>query len=79
MTEFTSGIWNTFRNIAGTSSVALALIFFCGHVLIAMTVVSIMTGASLWEAGAVALVEPAVNSVWFYVLHKFWTSTINKS
>ena len=75
MTEFTSGIWNTFRNIAGTSSVALALIFFCGHVLIAMTVVSIMTGASLWEAGAVALVEPAVNSVWFYVLHKIWAST----
>ena len=54
MTEFTTGIWNTFRAIAGTSSVALALIFFCGHVLIAMTVVSIMTGASLWEAGAVA-------------------------
>ena len=75
MTEFTTGIWNTFRNIAGTSSVALALIFFCGHVLIAMTVVSIMTGASLWEAGAVALVEPAVNSVWFYVLHKIWAST----
>jgi uncharacterized membrane protein len=75
MTEFTSGIWNTFRNIAGTSSVALALIFFCGHVLIAMTVVSIMTGASLWEAGAVAIVEPAINSVWFYVLHKIWAST----
>ena len=79
MTEFTSGIWNTFRNIAGTSSVALALIFFCGHVLIAMTVVSIMTGASLWEAGAVAIVEPAINSVWFYVLHKIWASTRQKS
>ena len=79
MTEFTSGIWNTFRNIAGTSSVALALIFFCGHVLIAMTVVSVMTGASLWEAGAVAIVEPAVNSVWFYVLHKIWASTRQKS
>jgi len=79
MTEFTSGIWNTFRNIAGTSSVALALIFFCGHVLIAMTVVSVMTGASLWEAGAVAIVEPAINSVWFYVLHKIWASTRQKS
>jgi len=79
MTEFTTGIWNTFRNIAGTSSVALALIFFCGHVLIAMTVVSIMTGASLWEAGAVAIVEPAINSVWFYVLHKIWASTRQKS
>jgi len=79
MTEFTTGIWNTFRNIAGTSSVALALIFFCGHVLIAMTVVSIMTGASLWEAGAVAIVEPSINSVWFYVLHKIWASTRKKS
>jgi uncharacterized membrane protein len=79
MTEFTTGIWNTFRNIAGTSSVALALIFFCGHVLIAMTVVSVMTGASLWEAGAVAIVEPAINSVWFYVLHKIWASTRKKS
>ena len=40
--------------------------------IIAMTVVSIITGASIWEAGAVALIEPAVNSVWFYVLHKLW-------
>ena len=54
-------------------SLALALIFFIGHILIAMTVVSIITGASIWEAGAVALDEPAVNSVWFYVLHKHWT------
>ena len=35
-----------------------------------MTVVSVMTGASLWEAGAVALIEPSINGVWFYVLHK---------
>ena len=33
-----------------------------------------VTGASIWEAGAVALIEPAVNSVWFYVLHKLWKS-----
>ncbi len=73
MTEFTTGIWNAFRNIAGTSSLALAFIFFLGHIVIAMTVVSIMTGASIWEAGAVAIVEPAINSVWFYVLHKIWS------
>ena len=32
-----------------------------------------MTGASLWEAGLVALIEPAINGVWFYILHKLWT------
>ena len=78
MTEITNGIWYTVKNIAGTSSLSLAIIFFCGHILIAMTVDSIMTGASLWEAGAVAVVEPAINSVWFYVLHKFWASNSKK-
>ena len=60
------------KNFLKTSSLALSLIFFIGHVLIAMTVVSIITGASIWEAGAVALIEPAINSVWFYLLHSFW-------
>ena len=79
MTELTNGIWNTVKNVAGTSSISLAVIFFIGHIIIAMIVVSIMTGASLWEAGTVAIVEPAINSVWFYVLHKIWTSNTKKS
>tara|TARA_B100001057_G_scaffold264755_1_gene264971 strand:- start:92 stop:331 length:240 start_codon:yes stop_codon:yes gene_type:complete len=72
MTEFTRGIVNTIRSKMD-DSILLAIIFFIGHIFIAMAVVSIITGASIWEAGAVALIEPAVNSVWFYVLHKFWT------
>jgi uncharacterized membrane protein len=31
-----------------------------------------MTGASLFEAGLVALVEPFINGLWFYFLHKMW-------
>jgi uncharacterized membrane protein len=38
-----------------------------------MTVVTVLTGASLWEAGLVALVEPTINGIWFYILHKTWT------
>jgi len=71
MTEFTNGILVTIKNKVD-HSILLALIFFLGHILIAMMAVSIITGASIWEAGAVALFEPAVNSVWFYVLHKLW-------
>ena len=73
MLELTIGMWNAFKRIAGTSSVLMAIIFFIGHVLIAMAVVKTMTGASIYEAGAVALIEPAINSVWFYVLHKIWS------
>ncbi|MBK66422.1 MAG: hypothetical protein CL769_05660 [Chloroflexi bacterium] len=71
MTEFAHGIVNTLKDKMD-ESLFLSLIFFIGHILIAMLVVSIITGASLWEAGAVALIEPAVNSIWFYILHKLW-------
>ena len=61
-----------FMFLSGAGMWILAIIFFIGHILIAMTVVSMITGASIWEAGAVAIIEPAVNSVWFYILHKIW-------
>ena len=71
MTEITKGIVNAVKDKMDESLI-LAIIFFIGHIIIAMTVVSLVTGASIWEAGAVAIIEPAVNSVWFYALHKLW-------
>ena len=71
--EFNDGIFKTLKDLAVKSeSITLALIYTCGHIIISMTVVSLMTGASLWEAGSVALVEPAINGVWFFILHKLW-------
>ena len=55
-----------------TNSLALSLIYTIGHMMIAGTTVYVMTGATIWEAGAVALVEPILNGVWFYVLHSLW-------
>ena len=72
MTEFTTGIYESTKKIIGHSSLTLAIIFFIGHMIIAMTGVSIITGASIWEAGAVAIIEPAINSVWFYILHRIY-------
>ena len=72
MTEFTNGI---FKVIAQTSA-GRALIQTCGHIIIAMSVVSVVTGASLFEAGIVALVEPTINGVWYYALDKMWSKYI---
>ena len=72
MTEFTRGIQGAFKRLLTSSSLGLALIYTLGHIVIAMTVVSLLTGASLWEAGAVALIEPSINGLWFYVLHSAW-------
>ena len=71
-TEFQIGIFELLKRLLKGNSIVLAVIYTLGHVVIAMTVVSMMTGASLWEAGAVALVEPSINGVWFYVLHSLW-------
>ena len=71
MTELTKGMMNALKNKMDESLI-LAIIFFIGHIIIAMIVVSLVTGASIWEAGAVAIIEPAVNSIWFYALHKLW-------
>ena len=69
MTEFKTGIFELIKN----TSVGRAFIYTCGHIIIAMSVVSVLTGASLWEAGAVALVEPTINGVWYYALDKLFT------
>jgi uncharacterized membrane protein len=70
MSEFNQGLPGAVKSLITKSSISLAIIYTMGHIVIAMTVVSLMTGASLWEAGAVALVEPSINGIWFYVLHK---------
>ena len=72
MSRTTYLLQGAFKKLLSSSSLGLALIYTFGHVIIAMTVVSLMTGASLWEAGAVALIEPSINGVWFYVLHKIY-------
>jgi len=75
MTEFTQGIQGALRKLITGSSITLAVVYTLGHIVIAMTVVSLMTGASLWEAGAVALIEPSINGIWFYILHSLWKKT----
>ena len=78
MSEFTEGAFNFLKRIIRGSSVMLAVIYTLGHICIAMTVVTLLTGASLWEAGAVALIAPSINGVWFYVLHSTWKKINDK-
>ena len=70
MTEFPQGIQGAFNKLLTSSSFGLALIYTLGHIIIAMMVVTLLTGANLFEAGAVALIEPSINGFWFYILHK---------
>lgn len=75
--EIKEGIFRLLKKIINENSITLAAIYTMGHIVIAMNVVYWMTGSSLLEAGVVALVEPCINGVWFYVLHKIWLKVTN--
>ena len=60
------------KYLVGGSSVTLAIIYTIGHMLIAITCVMLITGASLELATIDAIVEPIINGVWFWILHTTW-------
>ena len=62
------------KALANVDSLTLSIVYTIGHMIIAATVVYALTGSSIWEAGLVALIEPTLNGVWFYVLHSLWRS-----
>ena len=74
MKELRQGIFETVKELVIGSSLARAVIYTVGHIIIAMTCNTLITGAS-WELAALdALVEPLINGVWYYGLDKFWVS-----
>tara|TARA_E500000318_G_scaffold4387_1_gene4605 strand:+ start:2685 stop:2921 length:237 start_codon:yes stop_codon:yes gene_type:complete len=75
--EIREGIFRLLKKIINENSLTLAVIYTLGHIVIAMNVVYWLTGSTIWEAGVVALVEPCINGVWFYVLHKMWVKLTN--
>lgn len=70
MTEFRQGIFNLLKKIIGGSSATLAIVYTIGHIVIAMICNNFITGASFDLAAIDAIVEPMINGIWFYLLHK---------
>lgn len=70
MSEFRTGIFNLLKRLIGGSSAVLAIVYTIGHIVIAMICNNFITGASFELAAIDAIVEPMINGVWFYVLHK---------
>ena len=63
MKELQISIYNTARKLIGYSSATLAAIYTIGHIFIAMTCTSLITGANLELAATNEIVEPCVNGV----------------
>tara|TARA_B100000945_G_C20318376_1_gene566363 strand:- start:448 stop:669 length:222 start_codon:yes stop_codon:yes gene_type:complete len=54
------------------SSLFLSVVYTLGHIVIAMACNTLITGANLNLAALDALIEPCINGIWFYILHKLY-------
>jgi uncharacterized membrane protein len=79
MPEFDSGFFNAIKKQLIESSIARAIVYTIGHIIIAASCNVLITGSSLELAAVDALVEPIINGFWYYLLDKFWATKINKS
>ena len=81
MTELTSGILNASKKIYDTNkgSILRTIVYTIGHFAIAITVLMLVADVSFMIALTDAIVEPIANSVWYFVLDKWWASKSKKS
>ena len=78
--ELTSGIFkaagNAYSNNKG--SILRTVIYTIGHFIIAITVLMLVADVSFSIALTDAIVEPIANSVWYFILDKWWASRASK-
>ena len=61
-----------------SDSLMLTIIYTLGHFIIAVSCVTLITGVSLELATLDALIEPMINALWFYILHRTYSSYKSK-
>ena len=74
--ELTNGIFKAagsiYKNNRG--SIIRTIVYTFGHFIIAISVLMMVANVSFVIALTDAIVEPIANSVWYFVLDKWWAS-----
>ena len=78
--EITSGIFNAATSIYKNNkgSILRTIIYTIGHFIIAISVLMVVAEVSFAVALTDAIVEPLANSVWYFILDKWWASKSKK-
>ena len=78
MTELTSGIFQASKKIYkdNRGSILRTVVYTIGHFAIAIVVLMSIADVSFYVALTDAIVEPLANSVWYFLLDKFWASKV---
>ena len=80
MVEVTKGIFEASKEIYSNNkgSILRTIVYTVGHFAIAITVLMLVADVSFTIALTDAIVEPIANSVWYFVLDKWWASKSKK-
>ena len=75
MPEFTKGLLKTSKGFLKSSkgSFIRTLIYTIGHFIIAITCLILIADVSFFIALTDAIIEPLANSIWYFMLDKWWT------
>ena len=79
--ELTSGIFKATENIYKNNkgSILRTFVYTIGHFIIAITVLMLVANVSFKVALTDAIVEPIANSIWYFILDKWWASKVKKN
>jgi|TARA_Y100000994_G_scaffold3007_1_gene3155 uncharacterized membrane protein len=80
MVEVTKGIFEASKEIYSNNrgSILRTIVYTVGHFGIAITVLMLVADVSFMIALTDAIVEPIANSVWYFILDKWWASKSKK-
>ena len=80
MVEVTKGIFEASKEIYSNNkgSILRTIVYTLGHFAIAITVLMLVADVSFATALTDAIVEPIANSVWYFILDKWWASKSKK-
>ena len=80
MVEVTKGIFEASKEIYSNNrgSILRTIVYTVGHFAIAITVLMLVADVSFMIALTDAIVEPIANSVWYFILDKWWASKTKK-
>ena len=80
MVEVTKGIFEASKEIYSNNrgSILRTIVYTVGHFAIAITVLMLVADVSIMIALTDAIVEPIANSVWYFILDKWWASKSRK-
>ena len=80
MVEVKNGIFEARKEIYSNNrgSILRTIVYTIGHFAIAITVLMLVADVSFMIALTDAIVEPIANSVWYFVLDKWWASKSKK-